>query len=57
MSQRYKAGQKPNLRATTLLQWYKKAPNNLLNFTWYSASEHVEEPWGREMTTVPSSTC
>lgn len=36
MSQRYKAGQKPNFRNTALLQWYKKkkAPNNLLSFTW-----------------------
>ena len=57
MSQMYKAGQKRDLRTTTLLQRYKKAPNNLLNFTWYSASENVEEPWSREMTTVPSSTC
>lgn len=26
MSQRYKAGQKPNLKNTALLQWYKKKP-------------------------------
>lgn len=40
-----------------LLQWNKKAPSYLLDFAWYSASENVEEPWSREMTTVPSSTC
>lgn len=26
VSQRYKAGQKPDLKTTTLLQWYKKSP-------------------------------
>lgn len=44
-----------NYDSLTVVQ--KKAPSNLLNFTWYSVSENVEEPWSREMTTVPSSTC
>lgn len=59
MSQRYQSGQKKkpleNYDSLTVVQ--KKAPSNLLNFTWYSVSENVEEPWSREMTTVPSSTC